>query len=106
MKDIPLVAYRIDVDELVKSFSSIQFEHVPQVHNKHADVLATLASEVDIVDKVVDVKVIKKTLRATAADSIPVNSIDKQEWYMSIIQNLTQPSSSVAVRELEVFTFC
>lgn len=38
---------------LVKLFSNIQLEHIPWSHNKLSDVLATLASEVDIRDKIV-----------------------------------------------------
>lgn len=47
----------------LSSFFSIQFEHVPQAQNKHADALVTLASKIDIHDEFFDIQVIKKTLR-------------------------------------------
>lgn len=57
------------------SFSNIQFEHVRRAHNKHADVLATLASKVDIPHEAVDVTVIKKILWAIAVELILVDPV-------------------------------
>lgn len=66
LKEASLVEYRTDVQKLTKSFSSIQFEHIPRAQNKHADTLATLASKVDIPNETANVKVTKNTLRETA----------------------------------------
>lgn len=41
LKEIALVAYRIAVHKLIKSFSSIQFDHMSRGYKKHADALAT-----------------------------------------------------------------
>lgn len=57
-----LVAYGAAVQKLVKSFSSIQFNHVPRAHNKHVDDFAPLVQKIDNRDEVVDVRVIKNTL--------------------------------------------
>lgn len=69
-EEATLVYYRTAIQKLKKSFSSIQFEHVPRAQNKLADALAMLASKVDIPDEVTNVKVMKKTLRATATELI------------------------------------
>lgn len=42
LKEIPLVSYQTAVEKSIRSFSSIQFEHMSQVTNKHANALATL----------------------------------------------------------------
>lgn len=57
----------------------------------------------DIPHEAVDVRVIKKSLRATATKLIPEVPIEEQDWCASIIQKLTQPSSSVVARELKDF---
>lgn len=84
--EILLVVHRTAIQKLVRSFSSIQFEHVSRAQEKHADAWVTLVSMVDIPDKVVDVRVTKKTLRATVTDLIPVTSIYKQDPRTSIIR--------------------
>lgn len=60
-------------------------------HNKHADVLATLALKIDVLEEAVDVKVIDKTLQATGTYLIPSVPFDEQDWRDPIIQNLNQP---------------
>lgn len=60
LKEVALVEYRTVVQKLIKSFSSIQFEHIPPAQNKHADALAALTSKVDIRDETVDVKIRKR----------------------------------------------
>lgn len=62
LKEAALVEYKTAIQKIIKSFSSIQFEHVPRAQNKHADALATLASKVDIPDETADVKITMKTL--------------------------------------------
>lgn len=54
-------------------FLLIQFEHVPREYNKQADTLATLASNIDILDKSIDVNTVKNSLQAITADLIPTN---------------------------------
>lgn len=71
------------------------------MHNKHSYALATLASKVDVPDEIVGIKVIKRTLRATAADLVPIDSLDEQDWRGSIIQSLNQPSSTMATKNLQ-----
>lgn len=66
-KGCALVDYWTIIQKLIKSFSSIQFDHVSYVHNKDVDALVVLATKVDILDETVDVKVRKRTLRATVA---------------------------------------
>lgn len=68
-------------------------EHTIDMHP-----LATLASNIDISDEAVDVRVIKKTLRATIVELIPIDPAAEKDWRLSIIQNLIQPSSSVATK--------
>lgn len=75
-----------------------------QAKNKHVDDLATLAWKVDISDKMIDVRVNKKTLWATIVVLTSEVSIEKQDWRTSIVQKLTQPSSSMVARELKDFT--
>lgn len=59
------MAYQIVVQQLIKSFTGTQFEHVPRAYNKHTDTLATLASKIDIPDETVDMRIMKKTSLAT-----------------------------------------
>lgn len=59
LKESALASYRATVQRLDKLFSRIQFEHVPRSHNRLANAPTTLASKVDIRDKV-GVKVIRK----------------------------------------------
>lgn len=98
-----MVEYRTAIQKLIKYFSSIQFEHVHRAHNKNVDALAILASKVDIPEEVANIKVMKKTLRAIAAELIPKVLIEKKDWRTSIIQKLAQPSSPVIARELKDF---
>lgn len=71
------------------------------VYDKHADTLANLASNIDVPDKVVDVKIIKKTSGTIAlCSAIRFNGQDRRN---SIIQNLNQPSSSTAVKNFKDF---
>lgn len=48
LKESDLTSYKGAVQKLVKPVSSTQFEHITRSHNKHADVLETLASKVDV----------------------------------------------------------
>lgn len=91
------------MQKLIKSFSIIQFEHVPRAQNKHADALTTLASKVDIPKEVANIKVMKNTLRATSTELIPEVLIDKEDWHTLIIQKLAQPLYSVITRALKNF---
>lgn len=50
-----------------------------------------------------EIKLIKNTLRATAADLLPDQTIDERYWRRLIIQNLLQPSSSMNAKELKDF---
>lgn len=59
-KESVLAFCRAIVQRFVRFLSSIQLEHVPRSHKKHADALATLASNVDIGDEAVGVKVIRR----------------------------------------------
>ncbi|XP_075106753.1 uncharacterized protein LOC142179778 [Nicotiana tabacum] len=43
-RDIKLIPYRQCVEDLSKSFKSIEFRYIPRCHNELADALATLAS--------------------------------------------------------------
>lgn len=50
LKEIALVPYLIAVvQKLIKSFSYIQFEHIPKAHNMQLDDLATLAFNMSLV---------------------------------------------------------
>lgn len=49
----------------------------------------------------VGVKVIKKTLPATAIDFIPNEAIDEKDWLTSVFQYLLHSSSTVTRRELK-----
>lgn len=71
LKEIALVCYRTNVQTLIRSFLSIPFEHVSQV-------------EIDVPNEKVDVKVMKTTLRATAANLILLDSFDEKDWQTSI----------------------
>lgn len=59
--------------------------------------LPTLASKIDIPNKAVDMKVIKKSSQATTTDFIPAKPINKKDLG-------TQSSSSVTTKELKGFT--
>lgn len=88
--------------KLIKLFSSVQFDHVPRLYNKHADTLATLASKVDV-RQTVGVKVIRRTLRAKATDFIPLNlSMGRTSTHNSESPPTILHSDS---KELKEFTF-
>lgn len=70
-----------------------------RLHNKLADAWATLASKVDGLEYVVDLKVVKWILQAIAADLVPMDSFDEQDWWISIIQNLNQPTMTIPVKK-------
>lgn len=70
-----------------------------RLHNKLADAWATVASKVDGLEHVVDVKVVKWILQAIAADLVPMDSFDEQDWWISIIQNLNQPTMTIPVKK-------
>lgn len=53
--------------------------------NKHAYALATLAFTIDIPNKIVDMRIIKKALCDTAREVIPANLIDEHDCRTSII---------------------
>lgn len=61
-----------------------------RVHNKLADVLANLASKADVLDKIVDLRVMKRILQAFEVDLVFTDS-----WMSNIgkvlFQNLNQP---------------
>lgn len=75
---------------------------MPRAYNKHADALATLASKVDILDETVDVNVMKEILRAATTNFILIYSFDEQDWRNSVIQNLNQPSTTVAMKDFMI----
>lgn len=91
-KEVTFIASQTAVQKLIKSFFSIQFEHVPRAQTTMQMRQATLMS---IPSEVVDVRVIKKNLRATIEELIYVVSIGEQDWCTPISQNLTQASSSM-----------
>lgn len=68
LKDVALVAYRTAVQKLINSFLNVRFKHVAQAYNKHADVLATLASIFDASDGTDDVWILKSTSGDTITD--------------------------------------
>lgn len=76
---------------------------MPQAHNKHADALAAVASNIDISDERLMRKFVKKTLGATTSSLIPSNPIDEQDWISSIIHNLIHSPSTMAVKDLNDF---
>lgn len=59
MKEIALVSNRTVIQKLIRSFSHIEFEHVPRA-DKHADLLATLVSKIDIPNKATDVRSLRR----------------------------------------------
>lgn len=89
---------------MIELFTNIQFEHVPRLHNKHADALANPASKAEIKDDVAEIHVIRNTLRATATSFVPDHTIDEKDWRAPVIESLTRPSSSTDVNELKDFT--
>lgn len=39
------MSYQTAIQNMIRSFTHIQLEHVPRAHNKRGDALATLASK-------------------------------------------------------------
>lgn len=79
LKEGALASYRTSVQKLTKLFFNIQFEHVPRLHNKHADALATLASKAEIKDDVTKIHLSQNTLQATTTDLIPDHTIEERD---------------------------
>lgn len=44
------------------------FEHVPRAHNKYAGVLAILFFKIDVPEEMVNVQIMKRTLRVIVID--------------------------------------
>lgn len=76
LKEIALVAYRIAVHKLIKSFSSIQFDHMSRGYKKHADALATLPSKLIFLQGSWREEE-ERTLRATVAVLVAINSFSE-----------------------------
>lgn len=51
-----------------------------QVQNSHADALATLSSNIDILEGDMGISIIKRTLRANANELVLADIIDEWEW--------------------------
>jgi len=51
-RDLKLIPYRQCLYDLSKRFRSVEFRHIPRVHNEIADALATLASMLHHPDKI------------------------------------------------------
>lgn len=62
MKEIVLMACQTAVGKMMKSFSSVLCEHVHRAYDKHFAALVTLAPKIDILDKEVDVRIMKRIL--------------------------------------------
>lgn len=101
MKESGLASYQTTFQKLIKSFLCIQYEHVLLSYNKHIQGLVTLALKVVIPDKTIDVKVIKKSLRATATDFSLADAVD-EDWQTRVIQNILQPSSMVIAKDKKI----
>lgn len=69
-KEIILVSYRTTIQKLVKSSENIQIEDTPKAHNRHVDALPTLASNIDVSRKDINVSITKRTLRTTMVEVI------------------------------------
>ncbi|XP_070014170.1 uncharacterized protein [Nicotiana sylvestris] len=50
-RDLKLIPYRQCLQDLCQRFQSIEFMHIPRIHNEVADALATLASMLHHPDK-------------------------------------------------------
>ncbi|XP_070008051.1 uncharacterized protein [Nicotiana sylvestris] len=50
-RDLKLIPYRQCVQDLCQRFRSVEFRHVPRIHNEVADTLATLVSMLHHPDK-------------------------------------------------------
>ncbi|XP_070002398.1 uncharacterized protein [Nicotiana sylvestris] len=51
MQDLKLILYRQCLHDLCQQFQSVEFRHIPRVHNEAVDTLATLASMLHHPDK-------------------------------------------------------
>lgn len=56
-----------------------------ELNNKHVDILAALASKVNVPDEIVDMKTFERILGVTTSDLIPVDSSHEKDWRSSII---------------------
>ncbi|XP_070015277.1 uncharacterized protein [Nicotiana sylvestris] len=50
-RDLKLISYRQCLHDLCQRFQSVEFRHIPRIHNEVTDVLATLASMLHHLDK-------------------------------------------------------
>lgn len=64
----------LEVDQI---FLKYPFQSYVAIANKHADALASF--KVDVLDEGVDVKVIKRTLRVTTIDLVPIDLFDEKD---------------------------
>lgn len=60
-----------------------------------------MASKVYVPDEAVDMKLMKRPLRATAVDLVPLDPFDDQDWRNSNIRSLNKPSSTMAAKDLK-----
>lgn len=53
--------------------------------------------------EIINVSIIKKTLRTTATDLVPAAITDEQDWRTPNIQKLAHPSTTMVSRDLKDF---
>ena len=79
-KDPKLIPYHDYLENLYKKFQTISFDHLPRSKNQFADALATLASMVQISDKV---KPLMIEVHDEPAHCMEIGE-DEKPWYYDI----------------------
>ncbi|XP_070007311.1 uncharacterized protein [Nicotiana sylvestris] len=83
-RDLKLILYRQCLHDLCQRFRSVEFRHIPRIHNEIADALATLASMLHHPDKAYVDPVYIQVHDQHAYCNVVEEEIDGKPWFHDI----------------------
>ncbi|XP_070022842.1 uncharacterized protein [Nicotiana sylvestris] len=93
-KNSKILLYLHHVHELRKRFTKMEFQHVPRIQNEFADVLATLSSMIEHLDKNFIDPILVKIHDQPAYCAHVEEEVDGKPWFM-ISRNIWQRESTL-----------
>ncbi|XP_070002279.1 uncharacterized protein [Nicotiana sylvestris] len=85
-RDLKLIPYRQCLHDICQRFRSVQFKHIPRIHNEIADVLATLSSMLHHPDKAYVDPVHIQVRDQHAYCNVVEKEIDGEPWFHDIMK--------------------
>ncbi|XP_070039862.1 uncharacterized protein [Nicotiana tomentosiformis] len=83
-RDLKLIPYRQCLHDLCQRFKSVEFRHIPRIHNEIADALATLASMLHHPDKTYVDPVYIQVRYQHAYCNMVEEELDGKPWFHDI----------------------